>query len=540
MVVRKTLHDSDHALVTLDLKLLHVKDKKSIPPATMTKRLRSEYMAKLVGIELTKNPFTELEVKNEDIGAKWKEVQHIIVDTATKKQNEKLLEPRRPWISERTMELIRKRASIKEQMLTAEDEKLQHNLAKKLDTVRRSIKSAARRDKKDWFTGIIEDIQKAGNVGDSRKVFQGVQKLTGKQGTPPANLDGTKSSIFVDFFTDLLGKVKKPDDFTGEALKTTRAWNICVERLKEERRAKSWEINLEEPSDEEIFAVLRKASRDKSVSGIIPTELWKNCAEARNILAIFIRKVWSGAKSPEEWLNAVLCLLYKQKGKKEDPSSYRGISLLSSAEKVISMIILFRIKPELEKTLEARQAGFTSGKSCRNAVFILLREMEQCLREGNPLVCNFVDFKKAFDSLDWETMWKVMEAQGMPIKIINIIKELYSNATISVRLNMEGKTAEAFQQKVGIRQGCSLSPAIFVLVLDFAMKAYMEACNELGIAQDAEWSGYADDLAIRSKGVENAERAFHQLQAACAFVGLECNIGKTASHGGLQAREGGT
>ena len=87
--------------------------------------------------------------------------------------------------------------------------------------------------------------------------------------------------------------------------------------------------------------------------------------------------------------------------------------------------------------MNKRQAGFCTGKSCRNAVFILLRELEKSILEDKPLIFNFVDFKKAFDSLDWETMWKVMEAQGMPDKIVAIIKELYTNATVSVRLNQE-------------------------------------------------------------------------------------------------------
>ena len=229
----------------------------------------------------------------------------------------------------------------------------------------------------------------------------------------------------------------------------------------------------------------------------------------------------------EEWLNAELCLFYKQKGKIDDPNSYRGISLLSSAEKIISLVILGRIKPHLDRHLNLRQAGFRTGKSCRNAVFILLRDLEESILNDKPLIFNFVDFKKAFDSLDWETMWKVMEAQGMPMKIIGIIKELYNNATVSVRLNTEGKMAPKFRQKVGIRQGCSLSPALFVLVLDFAMNAYMESCEELGIDADATWLGYADDLAIKSSGTNAAQAAFHQLQATCAFVGLHCNIDKT-------------
>ena len=55
----------------------------------------------------------------------------------------------------------------------------------------------------------------------------------------------------------------------------------------------------------------------------------------------------------------------------------------------------------------------------------------------------------------------------------------------------------------------------------------MQACEELGIQGDANWLGYADDLAVKSEEVNKAETAFHQLQAACAFVGLHCNIEKT-------------
>ena len=55
----------------------------------------------------------------------------------------------------------------------------------------------------------------------------------------------------------------------------------------------------------------------------------------------------------------------------------------------------------------------------------------------------------------------------------------------------------------------------------------MQACEEFGIQGDADWLGYADDLAVKSTEVDKDEAAFHQLQAACAFVGLHCNIDKT-------------
>ena len=70
-----------------------------------------------------------------------------------------------------------------------------------------------------------------------------------------------------------------------------------------------------------------------------------------------------------------------------------------------------------------------------------------------------------------------------------------------------------------------LSPALFVLVLDFALRGFEIACSQLGV--DVDWLGYADDLVLMSSSEQLAQQALHQLQAACAFVGLFINVGKT-------------
>jgi hypothetical protein len=530
-VIWNTLHESDHGLVITDMKISYFKDKKTVLNSKVTGRLRLAHFAKNLEDSLNlKNMFSELEnMQDDEVQSKWTSFQEAVVSKAGEEPTEALIFPKRPWISERTLELIRNRANTKKKLMDIEeeDEHKRESYTIRLRDLRLQIKTSAKKDKTEWIEGTIEDIQKAGNSGDSRKVFDSVKKLSGKRGSAPASLDGIDSDVWVNFFTDLLGKESKPEEVSERKIKETLSWKRCEHNLKPEKRAEPWSVDLNAPVEDEIIEVLKKARKDKSVSGVIPTEFWQNSPMGRKILTIFIQKVWNGATPPEEWLNAALCLLYKQKGSKTSPNSYRGISLLSSAEKIISLIILGRIKPFLVKTMNSRQSGFSTGKSCRNAVFVLLREMERCIAEDKPVIYNFVDFRKAFDSLDWSAMWKVMEAQGMPTKIVGIIKELYNNATVSVRLNSEDKMAPSFRQKVGIRQGCSLSPALFVLVLDFAMKAFMEACEELGIEADAAWLGYADDLAVKSGSVETAEPVFHQLQAACAFVGLHCNTDKT-------------
>ena len=62
-------------------------------------------------------------------------------------------------------------------------------------------------------------------------------------------------------------------------------------------------------------------------------------------------------------------------------------------------------------------------------MFILMRKMEEAIKNKESIVLNFVDFAKAFDSLDWENMWKILEFQGMPPKIVEIIKKMYQSST---------------------------------------------------------------------------------------------------------------
>ena len=76
----------------------------------------------------------------------------------------------------------------------------------------------------------------------------------------------------------------------------------------------------------------------------------------------------------------------------------------------------------------------------------------------------FVDFEKAFDSLDREAIWNLIAHYGIPQKLINIIRNSYNN--MQCRIIHEGKLTESFDSKTGVKQGCLLSPFLFLLVID--------------------------------------------------------------------------
>ena len=85
-----------------------------------------------------------------------------------------------------------------------------------------------------------------------------------------------------------------------------------------------------------------------------------------------------------------------------------------------------------------------------------------------PLYINFIDYQKAFDSVDRETMWKLLRHCGVPVKIISLIRCTFQN--MSCRIAHAGQLSESFEVKTGVRQGCWLSPFLFLLVIDWIMK----------------------------------------------------------------------
>ena len=122
----------------------------------------------------------------------------------------------------------------------------------------------------------------------------------------------------------------------------------------------------------------------------------------------------------------------------------------------------------------------------------------------------------------------VLEFAGCPKELVQVIKSLYELSTISIRITADGELAPSFSQKRGIRQGSSLSPCLFVLAMDFCLRVFQEACDDLGLpSHEGTWTAYADDVADKSLSEDEASKALQQLEAASAFVGLRLNVSKT-------------
>ena len=115
--------------------------------------------------------------------------------------------------------------------------------------------------------------------------------------------------------------------------------------------------------------------------------------------------------------------------------------------------------------------------------------------ENIPGMAIFIDFRKAFDSVDWNFLAKVLEAFNFGPQIRKWIRTFYTDISSCVINN--GYTSEFFNLQRGVRQGCPLSGILFVLCVEILAQAIRNNTNIKGIQiynKKYEISQYADDI----------------------------------------------
>ena len=108
--------------------------------------------------------------------------------------------------------------------------------------------------------------------------------------------------------------------------------------------------------------------------------------------------VWHTVKVPEEWKCGAIMKLPK-KGNLCDYDHWRSINLLINARKMLCRALLKRLQKNIDTKLREEQADVRHGRSCNEQIFTLRSIIEQSLEQHKPLVINYVDFKKVFDSI---------------------------------------------------------------------------------------------------------------------------------------------
>ena len=144
--------------------------------------------------------------------------------------------------------------------------------------------------------------------------------------------------------------------------------------------------------------------------------------------------------------------------------NWRPLTLLNVDYKILAKIIATRLKSALVHLINSDQTGFLEKRFIGHNIASLIEIIEYCEDNEIAAVLLSIDFEKAFDKLDWDFLWKCMSFFEIPENIINWVKILYSGANSCVTNN--GHMSNYFSMGRGVRQGCPLSPYLFILAAE--------------------------------------------------------------------------
>nr|VZI38162.1 unnamed protein product [Spirometra erinaceieuropaei] len=253
-------------------------------------------------------------------------------------------------------------------------------------------------------------------------------------------------------------------------------------------------------------------------------------------------------RSPSSVEDATIVHLYKRKGNRQVCDNHRGISLLNIVGKIFARILLNRLNNHLEQgLLPESQCGFRRHRGTTDMIFAARQLQEKCQEMRTHLYSIFLDLTKAFDTVNREGLWKIMQKFGCPERFTQMVRQLHDG--MMARVTDNGAVSEAFAVTNGVKQGCVLAPTLFSLMFSaMLMDAYRDERPGIRIAYRTNGHLlnhrrlnfrsrvstatvhellFADDCALNTTSEEEMQRSMDLFSAACENFGLVINTQKT-------------
>ena len=133
----------------------------------------------------------------------------------------------------------------------------------------------------------------------------------------------------------------------------------------------------------------------------------------------------------------------------------------SHASKVMLKILQARLQQYLNRDLPDVQAGFRKGRGTRYQIMNICWIIEKASKFQENIYFCFIDHAKAFDCVDHNKLWKILQEMGIPDHLTCLLRNLYAGQEATVRTG--NGTTDCFQTGKGVHQGCILSPCLFNL-----------------------------------------------------------------------------
>ena len=149
--------------------------------------------------------------------------------------------------------------------------------------------------------------------------------------------------------------------------------------------------------------------------------LWKCCTQ-----------IWKTQQWPQDWKRSVFIPI-PHKGNVKECSNYHTIALISQTSKVLLKILQARLQQYVNYELPDVQAGFRKGKGTRDQIANICQIIKKAREFQKNIYFCFIDNVKAFDCVDHNKLWKILQEMEISYHLTCLLRNLYAGQEATVR-----------------------------------------------------------------------------------------------------------
>ncbi|KAF1327938.1 putative Pollike protein, partial [Globisporangium splendens] len=241
---------------------------------------------------------------------------------------------------------------------------------------------------------------------------------------------------------------------------------------------------------------------------------------------VFNDQLRRGILLPSQRKSAVV-LLYK-KGSRAEPGNYRPITLMPVDVKALSKTLTFRLQSVVCSLIHTDQKAFVKGRSIHHHVRFLADLQDLITNLDDEAYAMFLDFEKAFDRVNWDYMFRVLEKMGCGSAFIQWVRLLYTRPQAHLLINQN--IQPALHPARGVKQGDPLSALLFLLAIE-PLGNLLRSHKEYGVCLDVDHTAtsmfFADDTTLLGGSIPSVQAQLELVDVYCKGSGAKLNLSKS-------------
>ena len=539
---------SDHRLVKCKLNL-HAKVHRHTCRLKSTKKLNIEMLKSAKCHEILETSLKRAFATAERTTTCAAETWEFLKSTTYKVAEEVLGTPKRKhrdWFNENDPLIKPLLTKLHNLHLEVIEDENNTELAESYRACKQEAQRSLRAMQNSWWKARAADLQDAADKHDLKSFYQGLKVVYGPSyKTSPSikSKDGvliTEPSQVLDRWSEHFnGVLNQESEFDMSVLNEIPQWdtNQSLSAL---------------PTLEEVLLSIKQLTAGKAAGADgIPPDVFKHGGRsiAEELLKLFTQ-IWEEGAVPQDFKDAEIVHLYKNKGDCKCCDNHRGISLLCIAGKILARLMLNRLFRHVVSIgiIPESQCGFYPGRGTTDMNFAIRLLQEKCRLYSEDLYLLFIDLTKAFDTVNRQALWPILQKIGCPRHFVDLIRSFHDGMKVTVREGFDKSTP--FGVTSGTKQGCVLAPTLFSIFFSLMLHiAFKEATD--GVAIKSRFDRlfnlnnkhfkatskvkpftirdllFADDCALAACSQEALQRLCDCFASASRRFGLTISIKKT-------------